>query len=96
VSKTLLTSFDTFQPGKAFFRASGEAEMKALPGSSINDKRGCSQVAFCAKSGGSCERQAGPLIALSTVFYYIAASYPLTIFALPMRTERASCEVPIV
>jgi hypothetical protein len=51
-SKTFLTSFDTFQPGKAFCRASDEAEMKALPGSRVNERRGCSQVAFCAQSGG--------------------------------------------
>ena len=94
VAKIFLTSFDTFQPGKAFFRASGEAEMKDLPRSSITNKRGCSQVSFCAKSGGSCERQPGPLIALSTVFYSIAAGYPPAILALPMISERASCEVP--
>jgi len=70
--------------------------MKALPGSSINEKRGCSQVAFCAKSGGSCEWHPGPLIALSMVFYAIAASSPPPISALPMRAERASCEVPLV
>ena len=94
MSKTLLTSFDTFQPGKAFFRVSHEAKKKDVSGSSINEKRGCSQVAFCAKSGGSCERQPGPLIALSTVFYAIAASSPPPIVALPLRAERASCEGP--
>jgi hypothetical protein len=57
--------------------------MKALPGSRVNERRGCSQVAFCAKSGGSCERQPEPLIALSTAFSSSAASPPPPIFALP-------------
>ena len=62
--------------------------MKDLTGSSINDKRGCSQVPFCAKSGGSCERQPGPLIAPSTVFYSIAAGHPPAILALPMCYQK--------